>query len=157
MEWMGGERHKRLVCAGAPASMALANKHPERELAPLDSLKASLDEVQADRFVLRSTVAVQRWPDAGHTEAGADYERDLAYGRNRRVLEAYRQACFASCLITGFRPFRCSLRRGMPPCAATWPLAGYGDNIGGMRCSACTSSTGALSTLVLHGSRSRPP
>lgn len=82
-----GRRFDTVVCAAAPGSMFEANRFPERDLGRIEALVDHLAQIEAERFVLISTVACLagfRAEDEG-TEA---FETELAYGRNRRMLEA---------------------------------------------------------------------
>ncbi|HVX39251.1 MAG TPA: NAD-dependent epimerase/dehydratase family protein [Gemmatimonadaceae bacterium] len=76
-----------IVCAGAPAEKWKANADPQADLANIDRLIRALDEVEADKFVLISTVDVFANP-VGVDEDTPTSLTDLhAYGRNRRMLE----------------------------------------------------------------------
>lgn len=87
------------VCAAAPGSMLEANRNPETDLEKLKDLMAHLDRLQAERFVLISTIAVLADFSDGPTESTCRYETELAYGRNRRALEEFCQRRFANSLV----------------------------------------------------------
>ena len=76
-----------VLCAAAPAAMWQANQDPEGDRANIRHLFAALDQVEAKRVVLISTIAVFDDASAGYTESRAVYEASKAYGRNRRELE----------------------------------------------------------------------
>ena len=88
-----------LYCAAAPGSMFAANKYPDRDAAAIDGLIASLSKMEAERFVLISTIAVLDRFDGGRTEADAAWQLDTPYGLNRRRLEEACQDRFSNCLV----------------------------------------------------------
>lgn len=94
-----GQAFATAVCAAAPGSMFEANRLPERDAMRIEALIASLDRIEAERFVLISTIAVLDRFDGGADEATAAFQQDLAYGRNRRRLEVFCAQRFARCLI----------------------------------------------------------
>jgi hypothetical protein len=88
-----------LVCAAAPGSMVEANRAPERDKAAIEALIARLDRVEAERFVLVSSIAVLA-DFAGRDDEGTQaYQQELAYGRHRRMLEAFVETRFPASLI----------------------------------------------------------
>jgi len=89
----------RVVCAGAPGSMFLANRDPAGDAEAIDRLITSLAQIKAKRFVLISTIAVLADPAAGHDESADQFETDKAYGRNRRRLEAWCLDRFPRCSV----------------------------------------------------------
>ncbi len=96
---LAGQRFDEVICAGAPASMWQANRDPEGDRANLDRLFTALDQVNAGRVILISTIAVLADAAAGDTESRAVYETERAYGRNRRALEERVTARFAESLV----------------------------------------------------------
>jgi hypothetical protein len=86
---IAGERFDTLICAGAPATMWIANAQPNADLDNLNRLTSALGEAKAGRVVLISTIAVFADAAAGYTESNARYETVKAYGRNRRELELH--------------------------------------------------------------------
>ena len=82
-----GERYDLIVCAAAPATMWAANKDPEGDLRNIRALISHLERVQAEHFVLISTIAVLANAAAALDETTEDFEVAKAYGRNRRFLE----------------------------------------------------------------------
>jgi hypothetical protein len=94
-----GGKFGTLVCAAAPGSMIEANRAPERDKAQIDALIARLDRVEAERFVLISSIAVLADFSGGDDEGTAAFQQDLAYGRHRRALEAFVEARFPGHLI----------------------------------------------------------
>ncbi|MCL9997843.1 MAG: hypothetical protein NBV68_00530 [Erythrobacter sp.] len=94
-----GRAFGTLVCAAAPGSMLEANRAPERDKAAIDALIARLSRVEADRFVLISSIAVLADFAGGDDEGTSAYQRDLAYGRHRRALEAFVEERFPGSLV----------------------------------------------------------
>lgn len=86
---IAGEQFDTLICAGAPATMWLANAQPAADLHNLHRLTSALRGAKIRRLVLISTIAVFDDPSAGYTESNAGYESVKAYGRNRRELELH--------------------------------------------------------------------
>lgn len=60
---------------------------------------ARLDGVRAERFVLISSIAVLADFASGDAEDTRAFQKELAYGRNRRALEAFCENCFNNCLV----------------------------------------------------------
>lgn len=96
---IGGQRFGTLVCAAAPGSMIEANRAPERDAAQIAALMARLRDVRADRFILISTIAVLADFAGGDDEGTQAFQQVLAYGRHRRMLEAFVERHFAQSLI----------------------------------------------------------
>lgn len=94
-----GQSFGTLVCAAAPGSMLEANLAPERDAAKIDALIAQLSAVRAERFVLISSIAVLADFAGGDDEGTQAFQQDLAYGRNRRALEAFVESHFPGSLI----------------------------------------------------------
>jgi hypothetical protein len=96
---LAGERFDELVCAAAPGSMLEANRAPDRDAAQIEALIAQLSGVKAERFVLISTIAVLADFAGGDDEGTQAFQQSLAYGRHRRMLEAFVEQHFARHLI----------------------------------------------------------
>jgi hypothetical protein len=96
---LAGQRFDLLVCAAAPGSMLEANRSPDRDKAQIEALIAQLGAVRADCFVLVSTIAVLADFAGGDDEATQAFQQTLAYGRHRRMLEAFVEDHFAQSLI----------------------------------------------------------
>jgi nucleoside-diphosphate-sugar epimerase len=99
IEEVRGRRFDMVVCAGAPGAKWKANREPATDLASIGRLVESLCELQADRFVLISTVDV--YPRAWQVdEASAVDEYALEpYGRHRYQLEQSVRAIFPNAVI----------------------------------------------------------
>lgn len=90
IEDIRGQRFDEIVCAGVSAVKWLANREPEKDWAGIDRLLDCLRTVEADRFVLISTIDV--YPDSSQP---LDEDADLAglenhaYGRHRLAIEDF--------------------------------------------------------------------
>lgn len=91
---IAGREFDLVVCAGAPATMWLANKDPEADAANLKRLIDRLTAARIGQLVLISTIAVFDDVSAGYTEDTAAFETEKAYGRNRRALEVAASEAF---------------------------------------------------------------
>lgn len=94
-----GQAFGTLVCAAAPGSMLEANRAPERDAAQIEALIAHLATIRAERFVLISSIAVLADFAGGDDESTQAFQQSLAYGRNRRALEAFVEERFPRSLI----------------------------------------------------------
>ena len=99
IDTINGQHFETVVCAAAPGSMFTANRKPDRDRAQIDALIERLDAVHARRFVLISSIAVLEDFGAGDDEGTHAFQRDLAYGRHRRGLEAFCENRFDDCLV----------------------------------------------------------
>jgi len=88
-----------VVCAAAPGSMFEANRFPDRDTARIEALILSLSRIRTRRFVLISTIAVLAEFAGQNDEGSSAFQAKLAYGRNRRRLEAFCSEHFEQCLI----------------------------------------------------------
>lgn len=96
---IAGEHFGTLVCAAAPGSMLEANRAPERDAAQIEALMAQLATVTAECFVLISSIAVLADFAGGDDEGTTAFQQTLAYGRHRRMLEAFVEERFPRSLI----------------------------------------------------------
>jgi nucleoside-diphosphate-sugar epimerase len=94
-----GRSFDLVVCAGAPAAKWLANKEPEKDLANLEDLMASLKEITAGNFILISTVDVYRNPFAVDEDSPIDPALLDPYGRHRFYLEEFVRDRFKNSMI----------------------------------------------------------
>lgn len=88
-----------IVCAGVPAEKWKANKDPQADLANIDRLIRALDDVDADKFVLISTVDVFADPVGVDEDSPTPLANLHAYGRNRRMLEEVIGSRFDSLIV----------------------------------------------------------
>lgn len=84
-----GSRFGEVVCAGVQAVKWWANKHPEDDWAGIVKLLDVLKSVEADRFVLISTVDVYKDPNGCDEDAPLDLDGHHAYGTHRRWVEEF--------------------------------------------------------------------
>lgn len=96
---MAGRSFDTVVCAAAPGSMFMANRAPDQDRAQVHALMDRLEAVQAQRFVLISSIAVLADFAAGDDEGTEAFQTALAYGRHRRELEVFCESHFDDCLI----------------------------------------------------------
>jgi len=90
---------RRIVCAGVSAKKWLANKEPEADRAGIATLTDALAQVEAEEFVLISTVDIFATP-AGASEATHPEKAGLhPYGLHRLELEEFIRAKFPRTLI----------------------------------------------------------
>lgn len=84
---IGNSEFDTFVIAAAPAKKWIANGDPKADLSNIESMIKSIEQVQANRVVLFSTVDVFQ-DSRGKTEsATSGFETIAAYGSNRRYLE----------------------------------------------------------------------
>lgn len=88
-----------LVCAAAPGSMFEANRFPYQDQSKIEKLIDALSKIKVDTFVLISSIAVLADFAGGNDEQTREFQQALAYGRHRRMLEAFIEDCFAHSLI----------------------------------------------------------
>jgi hypothetical protein len=92
-----GQAFGTVVCAGVQAQKWWANQNPQADWDGIQALIDRLDSIQAERFVLISTVDVFL-PPIGFTERQTDLDDPAlhAYGKNRLKLEAWVAERFAT-------------------------------------------------------------
>ena len=89
IEQIRGGRFDTVVCAGAKAAKWLANKDPQTDLAEIQSLIGALETVEAEHFVLISTVDVFGSRTHGDEATLPDEAGLHAYGLHRLMLEKF--------------------------------------------------------------------
>jgi hypothetical protein len=96
-----GKSYQLLVCSGIPADMQLANRFPEQDKAQIQALLDILSSVQAEHFVLISTIAVYKQPVLCSDENSplSAYETSLPYGANRLWAEQQIMSLFKHAYI----------------------------------------------------------
>ncbi len=99
IDTMAGGDYSLVVCAGAPAEKWRANQAPEADQASLARLTAALEQVQADRVVLVSTVDVYPSPVAVDEATPIDPASGQPYGRHRLALERFVQQRFQTTVL----------------------------------------------------------
>lgn len=99
IDTIGTTAFDTVVCAAAPGSMFIANRHSDRDRAAIDALIAQLSKVRARRFILISSIAVLEDFAGGAVEDTTAFQEDLAYGHHRRLLEAFCESHFDTCHV----------------------------------------------------------
>lgn len=79
--------------------MLQANRAPEHDRAAIEALMEQLRSVASRRFVLISSIAVLAEFAGGDDEGTEAFQEALAYGRHRRLLEAFCERRFEDCLV----------------------------------------------------------
>jgi len=99
IENIAGRQYSRIVCAGAPGLKWFANQNPEQDRSSINRLIKCLRRVEAEHFVLISTIDV--FPKPIGVDEGSQIERAVLepYGLNRFVLEEAVKEIFPSHLI----------------------------------------------------------
>jgi nucleoside-diphosphate-sugar epimerase len=87
IERIAGETFDLVVCSGAPAAKWKAIQNPDADRSCLDRLWTNLEQVNAAKVVLISTVDVYARPIAVDEDSDVDEAHATAYGRHRRALE----------------------------------------------------------------------
>jgi nucleoside-diphosphate-sugar epimerase len=88
-----------VICAGARAEKWKANADPERDLDNIERLIGTLEQVEARRLVLVSTVDVFAAPVDVDEDSPAETRELAPYGRHRRRLEQVIGTRFASLVV----------------------------------------------------------
>jgi nucleoside-diphosphate-sugar epimerase len=89
IESIAGRRYDLVVSAGAPAAKWIANKEPAADLATIERLISALSQVEAERFVLISSVDVDPRPVDVDETTPIDFAALHPYGRHRLMLEQF--------------------------------------------------------------------
>lgn len=96
---MAGQCFDTVICAAAPGSMFEANKFPARDQKAIQALINHLSRVETQHFILISSIAVLENSADGSDETNSAFQNTLAYGRHRRVLEAFVEEQFKNSLV----------------------------------------------------------
>lgn len=96
---VGAPEFNTVVCAAAPGSMFEANMLPDVDLNKVNALIEHLETIKTKRFVLISSIAVLADFAAHDDENTSAFQTKLAYGKHRRVLEAFCEEHFDNCLV----------------------------------------------------------
>jgi len=94
-----GRRFELVVSAGCRAAKWIANQQPEADRAGIEVLMRALERVQADRFVLISTIDVFPSPTGVDESSEPEGTAGQPYGRHRLELERFVRARFPHALI----------------------------------------------------------
>jgi dTDP-4-dehydrorhamnose reductase len=93
-----GGRFDQITCAGLPAQKWKANQEPQKDLENTQNLICALKDVQADKFVLISTIDVYK-STTGITELETNQTPVHAYGKHRLLLEDFVRERFVNHLV----------------------------------------------------------
>ncbi|MCL9662833.1 NAD(P)-dependent oxidoreductase [Paenibacillus hunanensis] len=99
IDTISGKSYELIVCAAAPAVKWKANQEPEADLANLKALMERLKTVNAQKFILISTVDVYQKPIEVSEKTLIIPEETDPYGRHRFYLEQFVQDHFNDVLI----------------------------------------------------------
>jgi hypothetical protein len=96
---MSGRRFDEVVCAGVSAVKWIANREPGQDRENIRQLEAVLSRVEAERFVLISTIDV--YPDTSGRDESFDCASlpNNAYGTHRLEFEQFCSNRFQDCYI----------------------------------------------------------
>lgn len=94
-----GRTFDRVVCAGVNAVKWKANADPQEDLAGIERLKKALGQVEAESFVLISTVDVYPSPRNVDETTYLDRSEGQAYGRHRLEFEDWTRNRFPNVLV----------------------------------------------------------
>lgn len=94
-----GQSYDVVVCSGVQAKKWWANQQPEADWDGIQSLLECLQTVQADYFVLISTVDVYPNPKAVDELTHIDPSINHTYGKNRYAVEEFVRARFQNSLV----------------------------------------------------------
>jgi hypothetical protein len=94
-----GRHFSTVVCAGVSAVKWWANKNPEADKSAIESLRQNIDTIEADHFILISTVDVYPNPVEVTEDDIPDHEQSQPYGRHRRELEIWVDERFDKCTV----------------------------------------------------------
>ncbi|NQX66701.1 NAD(P)-dependent oxidoreductase [Paenibacillus alba] len=96
IEEIRGGKFSTVICAGAPALKWKANQEPEEDLANIQMLISHLSHIEAEEFVLISTVDVYKNPLGVNEDTPIDLDELEAYGKHRFYLEQFISNKFAN-------------------------------------------------------------
>jgi nucleoside-diphosphate-sugar epimerase len=99
IESMKGESFSTVICAGAPAVKWFANKNPIQDKENLQKLMQVLETIEAETFILVSTVDVFKSPVGVSESSEVALEGLHSYGLHRFQLEAFVRAKFPHALV----------------------------------------------------------
>lgn len=93
------KKFELIVCAGAPGSMAKANRNPKDDFSSINKLIKYLRQTDATQFVLISTIQVYTNIKKKNNENSRELNNRLTYGENRKNLEKFCIKNFKNCSI----------------------------------------------------------
>ena len=99
IEKIRNKKFELIVCAGAPGSMANANRNPKSDLRSINKLIKYLKQTDATQFVLISTIQVYTNIKKKNNENSIELNNQKTYGKNRKKLEKFCIQNFKNCRI----------------------------------------------------------
>lgn len=99
IDQVGKSQFDTVVCAAAPGSMFEANMLPDVDLSKVNALIEHLETIKTKQLVLISSIAVLADFAAHDDESTRAFQTKLAYGKHRRLLEAFCEEHFDNCLV----------------------------------------------------------
>ena len=96
---ISGRYFSELVCAGISSVKWMANKDPVKDLENIQALINVLKTVQADRFILISTIDVYPVTKGKDEYFDCHKKANHAYGRNRLLFEDFCVQHFSDCYV----------------------------------------------------------
>ncbi|MDQ0890932.1 dTDP-4-dehydrorhamnose reductase [Paenibacillus sp. V4I9] len=94
IEDIRGKNFSLVICCGAPAMKWKANQEPEKDLENIQMLMSHLADIEAEEFVLISTVDVYKIPVGVSEETHVILDELDPYGKHRFMLEGFIQKQF---------------------------------------------------------------
>jgi hypothetical protein len=88
-----------VVCAAAPGEKWKANQYPDMDLANIKSLASNLKSMNANLFILISTIDVYSNPTDVNEDSKTTDDKLIPYGKNRLFLENFIRNNFSKYLI----------------------------------------------------------
>ncbi|RTE08157.1 NAD-dependent epimerase/dehydratase family protein [Paenibacillus whitsoniae] len=89
-----GMKFSLVICAGAPAVKWKANQEPEQDFANIQKLTEHLKKIDAEEFILISTVDVYKYPKEVDENTQINAAELEPYGKHRYYLEQFVQENF---------------------------------------------------------------
>ncbi len=99
IEDIQNKNYNLIICAGVPAEKWRANREPEKDRKNIGRLMKSLENVDANEFILISTIDVYPNPIGVNEDTVINKEFLSPYGLNRKLLEEFVQREFNSKII----------------------------------------------------------
>ena len=94
------KKFKLVVCCGLPGAMNIANQNPGKDLENVNKLIKCISTIQADKFILISTIQVfSKLDNKKNNEFSKNLNNKLPYGKHRRIFEKYCEKKFQKILI----------------------------------------------------------
>jgi nucleoside-diphosphate-sugar epimerase len=89
IDTINGKRYELVICAGVPAAKWIANRDPVKDRENIDHLCKNLSTINADKFILISTVDVYPVPVEVDEDSLININICQPYGKHRLQLEHF--------------------------------------------------------------------